>query len=185
MVLDAACDRRDGKWAASSGPHRAEENARRADWRIRELAGCLLFGEKLVIHWAHEWRTVSEEFTETLDLIEGSPLRRTAQGPPDRRRGKHRVQRRRPECRFMNRSRIRAGVPARIHRHGRGAQRDRRAGARRCCRSSKRADGSAGVVAAQALRRGRGSWPRLRKRVLTGDTGAMAWLEWSADPATR
>ena len=55
-------------------PYRAAPEREVCLLAIRELAGVLLFGERLVIHSAHEWRTVSEQFTATLDLIEGSAL---------------------------------------------------------------------------------------------------------------
>src|SRR5712691_5887335 len=77
MVLEAGCDRRGGKWSAPTvGIIVPRQNLKSLTVRIRELAGCLLFGEKLIVHSAHEWRTISQQFTETVDLIEGSPLRK-------------------------------------------------------------------------------------------------------------
>src|SRR5260370_1851337 len=77
LVLDAGCDRRNGMWSATTvGVVVPRRNLKSITVRIRELAGLLMFGERLAIHSAHEWRTVSEQFHETMELIEGSPLKR-------------------------------------------------------------------------------------------------------------
>jgi hypothetical protein len=49
---------------------------------VRELAGLLLFGERLVIHSAHEWRTVSQQFRLTVDLIEAGAFGTTPLAVP-------------------------------------------------------------------------------------------------------
>jgi hypothetical protein len=149
---------------------------------IRELAGVLCFDERLVIHSAHEWRTVSEQFTQTLDLVEGSPLRRYLR----------RVRRTGGEesvtftngarIRFMNRSRESArGFTADcVILDEAHALTSEQAGALLPVLSS-RPDPQLWYAAAGPAP---GAWQlsRLRQRVLNGDTARLAWLEWSADP---
>ena len=75
-VLDACLGRDGGRWAAfEAGLIVPRQNGKSLLCAVRELAGLLLFGEKLVIHSAHEWRTVSQQFRLTIDLVENSPLR--------------------------------------------------------------------------------------------------------------
>jgi hypothetical protein len=77
LVMDAGCDWRGGRWSASTvGIVVPRRNLKSLCVRIRELSGLLLFGERLAIHSAHEWRTTHEQFGETMGLLEGSPLRR-------------------------------------------------------------------------------------------------------------
>jgi hypothetical protein len=77
LVMDAGCDWRGGRWSASAvGIVVPRRNLKSLCVRIRELAGLLLFGERLAIHSAHEWRTVSEQFGDTMELLEGSKLKR-------------------------------------------------------------------------------------------------------------
>jgi phage terminase large subunit-like protein len=76
-VLECSLRRAGGRWAAFEvGLIVARQNGKSLLLAIRALAGCLLFGERLVIFSSHEWRTVSELFTQILDLVEGSRLRR-------------------------------------------------------------------------------------------------------------
>ncbi len=118
---------------------------------VRELAGVLLFGERLVIHSAHEWRTVSEQFAATLDLVEGlgagrykARVRKTGGEESITFTNGARI-------RFMNRSRESArGFSADVVDPGRGARADAWSRPGRCCRCCRPAGRRAGVV------RGRG-----------------------------
>jgi hypothetical protein len=77
LALSAGLDRRGDHWSAFEvGIIVPRQNGKTFLLAIREIAGILLFGERLVIHSAHEWRTVSEQFVATVALIEGSPLRK-------------------------------------------------------------------------------------------------------------
>jgi phage terminase large subunit-like protein len=183
-VLEAALGRTGGRWAAfEAAVIVPRQNGKSLLLAVRELAGVLCFGERLVIHSAHEWRTVSEQFTQTLDLVEGSPLRRYLR----------RVRRTGGEesvtftnggrIRFMNRSRESArGFSADCvildEAHALTAE---QAGALLPVLSS-RPDPQLWYAAAGPAP---GAWQlsRVRQRVQHGDTARLAWLEWSADPA--
>lgn len=75
FVLDCALgERADGKWAAFEvGLAAPRQNGKGAILEARELAGAFAFGEKLLIHSAHEQLTSSEHFRRLLNLIEGVP----------------------------------------------------------------------------------------------------------------
>jgi phage terminase large subunit-like protein len=184
MALEAGCDRRGGKWSAFEvGVICPRQNGKTVLLAIRELAGILLFGERLVIHSAHEWRTVSEQFTATLDLVEGSPLDRY----------KRRVRKTGGEesisfanggrLRFMNRSRESArgfSADAVILDEAHAVSLEQ-AGALLPTLSARR-DAQVWYAAAGPAP---GAWQlaRLRDRAMSADPGRLAWLEWSADPA--
>jgi hypothetical protein len=72
FVLDGALgERPDGKWAAwEVGLNVPRQNGKGAVLEARELAGPILFGEKLLIHSAHEQATSSEHFLRLLALFE-------------------------------------------------------------------------------------------------------------------
>jgi hypothetical protein len=184
MALDAGCDRRGGRWSAFEvGVVVPRQNGKSVVLAVRELAGALVFGERLVIHSAHEWRTVSEQFAQTLDLVEGSPLRRYLR----------RVRRTGGEesitftngarIRFMNRSRESArGFSAdMITLDEAHALSEEQAGALLPVLSS-RPDAQIWYAAAGPAP---GAWQlaRLRARACSEDPGRLSWLEWSADPA--
>jgi phage terminase large subunit-like protein len=158
------------------------QNGKSVALGIRALAGALLFGERLIIVSAHEWRTVVELFRAADDLLAESPLRRQVR----------RVRRSGGEeaieftsggrIRFMNRSRESA----------RGFSAD--------CVIMDEAHTLSGEQMAALLPvlsarpdpqivyacagPGPGAWhlSRLRQRVLNGDTSRLCWLEWSGDP---
>jgi hypothetical protein len=67
----ALAERADGKWAAwEVGLNVPRQNGKGAVLEARELAGPILFGEKLLIHSAHEQATSSEHFLRLLALFE-------------------------------------------------------------------------------------------------------------------
>jgi phage terminase large subunit-like protein len=184
MTLDAGCDRRGDRWSAFEvGLVVPRQNGKSVVLAVRELAGLLLFGERLVIHSAHEWRTVSEQFAATLDLIEGSPLRRYLR----------RVRRTGGEesvtftngarLRFMNRSRESArGFSAdAVVLDEAHALSEEQAGALLPVLSARR-DAQIWYAAAGPAP---SAWQlaRLRGRACSDEPGRLCWLEWSADPA--
>lgn len=72
-LRQALGEREDGKWAAFEvGNVVARQNGKGSILEARELAGALLFGERLLIHSAHEQATSSEHFLRVLALIEES-----------------------------------------------------------------------------------------------------------------
>src|SRR5262249_45209251 len=63
-VLDRSlAERRDGKWAAwEVALICSRQNGKTAILEARELAGLFLFGEELIVHTAHQFKTSSESF---------------------------------------------------------------------------------------------------------------------------
>lgn len=74
VLVEALGERADGKWAAFEvGLVAPRQNGKDAILEARELAGLFSFGEKLLIHSAHEQATASEHFRRLLMLIESVP----------------------------------------------------------------------------------------------------------------
>jgi hypothetical protein len=71
-VLQAAMGvRADGQWAAKTvGVNVPRQNGKGAIIEARELAGLLLFGEKVIIHSAHEMKTARVGFERILSYFE-------------------------------------------------------------------------------------------------------------------
>lgn len=66
-------ERSNGKWAASEvGLIVPRQNGKGAILEARELAGLFLFGEKLILHSAHEFKTAQEGFRRLRFLIENT-----------------------------------------------------------------------------------------------------------------
>lgn len=74
LVLDHALgERPDGKWSAFEvALVVSRQNGKGAVLEARELAGLFLFGEQLILHSAHEFKTAQEAFRRVLGWIEGS-----------------------------------------------------------------------------------------------------------------
>lgn len=73
-VLEGALgERDDGRWAARSvAVIVPRQNGKGALLEARELAGLFLFGERLLIHSAHEFKTAVEAFRRIVQLVESS-----------------------------------------------------------------------------------------------------------------
>ena len=66
-------ERRDGRWAAFEvGLVVPRQNGKGSVLEARELAGLFLFGEGLILHSAHEFKTAAEAFRRVLGLIQGT-----------------------------------------------------------------------------------------------------------------
>lgn len=64
-------ERDDGLWAARRvGILVARQNGKGAILEARELAGAVLFGEKLILHSAHEFKTAAEAFLRVKELVD-------------------------------------------------------------------------------------------------------------------
>jgi phage terminase large subunit-like protein len=64
-------ERADGKWAAFEvALVVGRQNGKGAVLEARELAGLFLFGEQMILHSAHEFKTAQEAFRRVLALIE-------------------------------------------------------------------------------------------------------------------
>jgi phage terminase large subunit-like protein len=74
LVLDGALgERADGRWSAFEvGLVVPRQNGKGAILEARELAGLFLFGEELILHSAHEFKTAMEAFRRVLALVESS-----------------------------------------------------------------------------------------------------------------
>lgn len=73
VLIDSLGERADGKWAALEvGLIVPRQNGKGAVVEARELAGLFLFGEQLILHSAHEFKTASEAFRRIVGWIEGS-----------------------------------------------------------------------------------------------------------------
>jgi len=74
-VLDAALgEKADGRWSAFEvGLIVSRQNGKGSILEARELAGLFLFGERLILHSAHEFKTASEAFRRVLGLIKQTP----------------------------------------------------------------------------------------------------------------
>lgn len=67
-------ERTDGRWAAFEvGLIVPRQNGKGAILEARELAGLFLFGERLILHSAHEFKTAQEAFRRILSLVEQTP----------------------------------------------------------------------------------------------------------------
>jgi Phage Terminase len=69
----ALAEREDGNWAAFEvGLLVSRQNGKGAILEARELAGLFLFGEQLILHSAHEFKTAQEGFRRVLSLFENT-----------------------------------------------------------------------------------------------------------------
>jgi hypothetical protein len=69
----ALAEREDGNWAAFEvGLLVSRQNGKGAILEARELAGLFLFGERLILHSAHEFKTAQEGFRRVLALFENT-----------------------------------------------------------------------------------------------------------------
>jgi len=66
-------EREDGKWSAFEvGLIVARQNGKGSVLEARELAGLFLFGEQLILHSAHEFKTAAEAFLRVKALIDNT-----------------------------------------------------------------------------------------------------------------
>ncbi len=75
LVLEGAlAERADGRWAAFEvGVIEPRQNGKGSILEARELAGMFLFGEQMLLHSAHEFKTAEEAFRRIRFLIESNP----------------------------------------------------------------------------------------------------------------
>lgn len=73
-VMDILAEKPNGKWNAfEAALVLPRQNGKNAVLEAIELAGLFLFGEQLIIHTAHEFRTAQEAFRRIRGLIENTP----------------------------------------------------------------------------------------------------------------
>ena len=71
--------RRRGQWrwtAFETAVIEGRQNGKNAILEARELAGLLLFGDRLILHTAHQYKTSQEAFRRIDEIVAGSPLLR-------------------------------------------------------------------------------------------------------------
>jgi hypothetical protein len=74
VLVDSLAEREDGRWASLEvGLIVPRQNGKGSVLEARELAGLFLFGERLTLHSAHEFKTAAEAFRRLLFLIETNP----------------------------------------------------------------------------------------------------------------
>jgi hypothetical protein len=75
LTLEVALgERADGTWAAFEvADVQPRQNGKGDAIQMRELAGLYLFGERLLIHTAHEFPTANEAFLRMVSVIESDP----------------------------------------------------------------------------------------------------------------
>jgi hypothetical protein len=181
--LRASLGRREGRWASFENVWVVpRQNGKSVALGIRALAGALLFGERLVIVSAHEWRTVVELFRAADDLLAGSALRKHVRRVR-RAGGEEAIEfTNGNRVRFMNRSRESArgfSADSVIMDEAHTVTGDQMAALLPVL--SARPDPQVTYACAGP---GPQAWhlSRLRSRVLNGDHARLCWLEWSADP---
>lgn len=77
VLTRALGERRDGKWASMEvAAIVPRQNGKGGLLEAREIAGLFLFGEQLILHSAHEFKTSQEGFRRVLAHIEGSSMLR-------------------------------------------------------------------------------------------------------------
>jgi hypothetical protein len=70
LMIDSLGERPDGKWSAFEvGVVVPRQNGKGALAECRELAGLVLFGEMLILHSAHEYKTAAEAFLRMKALL--------------------------------------------------------------------------------------------------------------------
>lgn len=73
VLHGALSERDDGSWAAFEvGLVVPRQNGKGAVLEARELAGLFLFGEELILHSAHEFKTAAEAFRRLLALVQNT-----------------------------------------------------------------------------------------------------------------
>ena len=73
VLRESLGERPDGRWSAFEVALVVpRQNGKGAVLEARELAGLFLFGERLILHSAHEFKTAQEAFRRILSLIEGN-----------------------------------------------------------------------------------------------------------------
>lgn len=74
VLMDGLGESKDGKWSAFEvATVVSRQNGKGSIFEARQLAGLFLFGEELIIHTAHEFKTASEAFLRIKTRIENTP----------------------------------------------------------------------------------------------------------------
>jgi hypothetical protein len=70
-LVAALGERADGSWAAGEvGDFKGRQAGKNDTLKVRQLAGLVLFGERLIIHTAHEFPTANEDFLRFVAVLE-------------------------------------------------------------------------------------------------------------------
>jgi phage terminase large subunit-like protein len=181
--LESVLRRQDGRWASFENSLVVpRQNGKSLVLVVRALSGALLFGERLVIVSAHEWRTVYELFRNCADFVMSSPVRREVR-TIRRAGGEEAIEfTNGARIRFLNRSRESArgfSVDCVIMDEGHTVTTEQMQALLPTL--SSRPDPQI-VYAAHGPAPTAWHLSRIRQRVVTGDVDRLCWVEWSADP---
>lgn len=190
VLIDGCGIGADGKWSAFEvGTDVARQNGKGGIYEARELAGVFAFGDRLLIHSAHEFATATEAFLRMEDLLAGTP---------EFSREVKSVSRSHGQEGFVFRSGQRLRYRTRTAGGGRGFSADFLAldeamvlkeafiAALLPTQSARSITGNpatwyAGSAVDQMIHEHGVVFARLRERGLRGDDPSLAWFEWSAE----
>src|SRR6266540_1681479 len=191
LVLGSALRlREDGKWSAFEvGVDVARQNGKGGILEARELAGLFLFGERLILHSAHEFATATEARLRMEELLETGDLSREVRS----------INRSHGSEGFTLRSGQRLNYRTRTKGGGRGFSGDclildeamvlpdAFVGALLPTLSARSMSGNpqvwyTGSAVDQLVHDHGVVFARLRERGRRGTDPSLAWFEWSAEP---
>lgn len=186
VVDDAFAIREGGTWAAYElGLLVARQNGKGGALEAIELAGLFLFGDKLTLHSAHEFKTAAEAFLRVKTLVDGSDELTRMVNKMRTSHGEEGIE-------LHNGCRLR--FVARSKSSGRGFSGDR------VILDEAQELSVAAMAALQPTLSARPNpqiiytgtvpdvtndaehWTSVRDRGRAGDDPALAWLEWSPEP---
>lgn len=190
VLQRALGEREDGSWSAFEvGLLVSRQNGKGSVFEARVLAGLFLFGERLILYSAHEFKTAREMFLRIQELIEGSDQLRKRVKKVHTSHGEEGVE-------LMSGQRLR--FIARSRGSGRGfsgetniwdeAQNlpDAMVDALMPTMSAKKNPQLLyGATAGDKEVAPCGQLARLRRRGMAGDDPSLAYFEWSIDPHTE
>lgn len=179
-------NRNEFQWAAFEvGIMVSRQNGKGSILEARELAGLFIFGERLIIHSAHQFDTSMEHMTRVLTLIEGCPDLDREVAKVTRGNGKEGIE-------LKNGQRLR--FRARTGGGGRGFTADCIVLDEGMYLDADQIGSMLPTVSArpnpQIWVTGSAGWKdsthfgRMRNRALSGKDPRLFWAEWSIDPHT-
>ena len=188
VLEDALGERPDGRWAAfEMGLVVPRQNGKGSCLEARELAGLFLFGERLILHSAHEVKTATEAFLRIQALITDYDEFRRRVKRVNRSHGEEGIeliggQR----LRFIARSRVAGrGFSGDVVILDEAFELPDAAMAALLPTMSAKPNPQVwyvGTAPRQQLHPHCRVLARVRRRALAGDTARLAYLEWSVDP---
>jgi hypothetical protein len=199
VLNDAQGLRDDGRWQTREvGVNMPRQNGKGEILIARELAGLFVFGERLVIHTAHEFKTSAEHFNRLESVIRDcdelhSQVKRSPSGRIVGYRYSHGEESielqdgRRIEFKTRTKSGMRgfSGVDLLVLDEAMIISESAHLSAMPIIRASKAERGAqvwyAGSAVDQEIHDHGVVWTRVRERGMAGDDESLAYIEWSLD----